>query len=126
MMRQRHSRGGFALLSVLMALAIVGILTGNFMGTDTPTGQPYAVYQQQRARAAVTMANTRTAQTQFFMATEGRRLQTEQLRQVLDGISTSMGQGGRFFTDPNQSTIFLTTTDSTTKFHESLQFPRVR
>jgi type II secretory pathway pseudopilin PulG len=122
----RRRRRGFTILSVLMALAIIGVLTQNYMGTDTPTGVPYAVYTTNRARAVVMASNLRTAQTQLFMATEGRMPPPDRLRVLLDDLSNRMGGGGRFFVDKDMN-LFLTTTDTTVRFAEQYTaLPRQR
>jgi hypothetical protein len=124
-MIQRRSRRGFALLSVIMALAIIGVLTTNYMSADVPGGKPWAIVQQDRARAAVTAINTRTMQTQYFMATEGRRPPIDQLRVLLDGYSQSAGGGGRFFLDQNEN-LQNTSLLQTKSFREQSNLPRFR
>ncbi|MBI1292988.1 hypothetical protein GC173_17390 [bacterium] len=124
-MIRRHSRRGFAFLSVLMALAIVAVLTTNYMSADVPGGKPWAIVQQDRARAAVTAINTRTMQTQYFMATEGRRPPIDQLRRLMDGYSQSAGGGGRFFLDQNEN-VQNTTLLQTKTFHEQSNLPSFR
>lgn len=98
-----RNRRGFTLLSLLMVLMIIGILTQTYMTMEGPEGQTYTQTMQGRARAAVTAANLRTAQTQFFMDTEGRRLPPDQLRQRLDVLSNRLGGDGRFFADQNMN-----------------------
>jgi len=124
-MIRRRGRRGFALLSMLMALAIIGVLTTNYMSADVPGGKPWAIVQQDRARAAVTAINTRTIQTQYFMATEGRRPPIDQLRTLLAGYSQSAGGGGRFFVD-NTETLQNTTLLQTKQFREQTNLPRFR
>lgn len=125
--RHQPSRRGFALLSVLMALAIISVLAQNYLSVEGPEGKTFAEYQQDRATVAVTAANLRTAQTQFFMDTDGRRLPPEQLRAVLDNLSQRMGGEGRYFMDQNM-VLNITTMVETRQFREQLpgNLPRFR
>lgn len=97
------------------------------MSTETPTGEPWAGYQQSRVRGVVQAANLRTAQSQFFMRTEGRPISVEQARPILAELSTSMGSGGRFFlTGSNHQDLQLTTAIETVPFGDMMSVVRER
>lgn len=126
-MRQlRRRRSGFSILSIIMVLAIIGILSQNYFSTDTPTGEEWTTYQQSRVRSAVTMANLRTAQSQYFMRTEGRQVPIDQLRPIMDDLSRSMGAGGRFFVVGQGQELMITTAVETRRFSEMMNLPRTR
>lgn len=101
MLTRRHRQRGFAFLSVLMALIIVAVLMGNYFSVDAPTGKMWVVSQTDRARDVVATVNFRTAETQYFMMTEGRQLPLPELRVTLDRIA-NLGSGGRFFVEGQQ------------------------
>ncbi len=122
--RKKPSRRAFTLLSLLMALVIVGILGQTYMGTVAPTGQNASFSPTNRARAAVAAINFRTAQTQWISRTGGNRLQIEQQRQELDKLAV-MGSGGRFFIDPSQN-LNVTTQIQTMKFSDQIDLPETR
>lgn len=121
----RRSRKGFTFLSLLMSLAIIAILSQSYMSTTMPDGQTFSQYTQSRAQRAVTAANLRTAETQFFMTTQGRQLPPDQLRQTMDDLSRRMGNGGRFFV-VNRQQIMVTTMLDTPLFSESFSQPLIR
>lgn len=122
--RSRASRG-FAILCVLMAVAIVGILSGEYMSADVPGGKPWAVQQQDRARSAVAAINLRTAQTNYFMKTEGRRPPIDELRRMMDEMSRSHNSAARYFVDHREQ-LRSTISIQTPKFSEKYQLPRIR
>jgi type II secretory pathway pseudopilin PulG len=124
-MIRNNRRRGFSILCMLMALAIIGVLTSSYMGTDVPGGKPWAVTQQDRARSAVTAINTRTAQTQYFMATEGRRPDIERLRIMMNNMSQTSGMGGRYFIDHREE-LRNTLQLQTPTFRETVNLPRTR
>ncbi len=107
-----------------MGVLIVGVLTQGYFAPSVPGGKPFMFSTTDRARTAVAAVNFRTAQTQFFSRTEGRRLEIGRLRQELDGLA-NMGAGGRFFVDQRQE-LRVTTNIETRKFSEAFTLPRVR
>lgn len=115
-MLNRRQRKAFSILSLVIAVAIVGILAQNYYSTDTPTGEPWAVYTTNRTRQVAALANFRLAQTQYLMQTEGRRPEINQLRAMLDSMS-NMASGGRFFVDPSDQ-LRVTNQLETRKFSE--------
>jgi hypothetical protein len=120
-----RNRRGFALLSMLLAVAIIGILTTNYFSADVPGGKPWAIVQQDRARSAVTAVNTRTANVEYMMATEGRRPDPQALRAMMDTMSQRMGGGGRFFVDHREQ-VNITTMMQTPRFREKANLPAWR
>jgi Tfp pilus assembly protein PilE len=126
MFLRRKRQKGFMLLSLLMAIMIIGVLTNTYMTMEGPDGKTFVQSTQDRARHVVTIVNLRTAQTQFFMETEGRNLPPDQLRTRMDALSRQMGNGGRFFVDQNmnvQNTLLL----ETPLFQDKLKdIPRIR
>lgn len=124
--RRRSRKKGFTLLSILMALAIIGILSGSYLSTEGPDGKPFSVTVQERARNVVTVANLRTAQTEYFMKTEGRRPNPDDLRKLMAEFSTRFGQGGRYFVTPNND-ILVTTNLDTPMFRDRFgDLPKIR
>ncbi len=124
-LRPVRARRGFFLLSMLMALAIIGILTTSYMTAPTPGGKPWAVTQTDRARAAVAAINFRTAQASWLSKTGGAPIRdVNRLRRELDSLA-HMGGGGRFFVDGNQQ-LHVTTQLDTPLFRERFPFERTR
>ncbi|CAN5215266.1 hypothetical protein BH09SUM1_BH09SUM1_08390 [soil metagenome] len=124
MIQRRHNRG-YTIICLLIVLVIIGILSGGFMGADTPGGKPFVLSTRDRARAAVTAMNTKTAQTQYFMTTEGQRPPLPKLQEIMAGYSQSMGGGGKFFLDQNE-TMQVTTALPDTRFGDKFPGPRIR
>ena len=77
-----------------------------------------------QTRAVVAQVNFRTAQTEFFMHTEGRQLPIAELRVELDKLA-KFSQNGRFFVNQRQE-LEVTSGMETRKFSERFQFPRIR
>lgn len=125
MISGRKRQRGFSILCLLMSLVILGVLTEQYMGVTTPGGKPWAMVQQDRTREIVTMVNTRTAQTEYFMRTEGRRPDPPTLRRHMQDLSTRMGGGGRFFVDHREN-LQNTLTLETPSFSSQFQAPRLR
>ncbi|MCC5876402.1 MAG: hypothetical protein JJU11_09320 [Candidatus Sumerlaeia bacterium] len=126
-MRQLRRRNkGFSIISIIMVLAIIGILSQNYFSTDTPTGEAWVGYQQSRVQAAVQSANLGTARTQFFMQTEGRPQNINQLRPILDNLSRSMGGGGRYFVVGSSQDLKITTGIETRPFSDMMNLARDR
>lgn len=126
-MRQLRRRNkGFSIISIIMVLAIIGILSQNYFSTDTPTGEAWVGYQQSRVQAAVQSANLGTARTQFFMKTEGRPQNMDQLRPILNDLSRSMGGGGRFFVVGRSQELQITTALDTAPFSDMMNLARER
>ena len=117
-------RRGYAILSMLIALVIIGVLTQSFFSVDVPGGKMWVVSQQDRTRAAVAQVNFRSAETEFFMHTEGRQLPIDELRRELQSLSR-YSKDGRFFVD-HQGQLRLTTMMDTKPFAQKFNFPRVR
>lgn len=115
-MRLQRRNRGFTILSLLIGIAIIGILTQNYFSADPVTGQPWAVSQTNRVREVAAAANFRTAQTNYFMQTEGRRPSLDRLRTILDGMA-HMANGGRFFVDANDN-LRVTNQLDTRKFSD--------
>lgn len=124
MMIRRPQRRGYAILSVLIVLVIIAVLTQGYFTVDAPGGKMWTVSQQERTRAVVAQVNFRTAQTEFFMHTEGRQLPIAELRMELDKLA-KFSQNGRFFVNQRQE-LEVTSGMETRKFSEKFRFPRVR
>lgn len=126
MIRTLHPRAnrGFALLAVIIALLIVGVLTQQYMAPDSPGGTTWSIQQRDRARSAVATANIRQAETQWIMRTEGRRPPVQQLRRELNDLA-QYGSGGRFFLDHNDN-LRVTNQLDTPRFADRFDLPRYR
>ncbi len=122
---RRSLSGGFAVLSVVIALVIIFILTQQYMGPDSPEGTAYQVGYQERARATLAQASMRQAETQFHMLTDGRRPRDiEETRRVMNELAR-FGSGGRFFLDHNDE-LRVTNQVETPRFRERFNQPRFR
>lgn len=115
MMFRRQNRG-FSILCLIIGIAIMGILMQNYFSADPTTGEPWAVSQTNRVRQVAAAANFRTAQTNYFMQTDGRRPEIQRLRTILDGMAP-MANGGRFFVDANDN-LRVTNQLETRKFSD--------
>ncbi len=121
----KRANRGFAVLSVIIALAIIFILTQQAMSPDSPEATVWESTYQERVTSAVAQANIRQAETQFYMLTEGRRPQNpEELRQVMDRLG-QYGSGGRFFLDHNDE-LRVTNQLETPRFADRFNQPRFR
>ncbi|MCC6546819.1 hypothetical protein IT570_06580 [Candidatus Sumerlaeota bacterium] len=124
MMILRQHRKGYAILSMLIVLVIIGVLTQGYFSVDAPGGKMWVVSQQDRARSAVAQVNFRTAQTEYFMRTEGRQLPINELRSEMERLA-NFSKDGRFFVD-QRGTLSLTSAMETRKFADRMQLPRSR
>lgn len=116
-MMRCKSRSGFALLSMLMALAIIAILMGMQFGPlgGPPTpggGKPWNIQQIDRTRTLVTSMNTGAVQANYVMWQmdhPGRK--TARDLQAFAQQQSAGGMGGKFFVwnDTVYNTIALDT-----------------
>ncbi len=125
MLSRRRQQGGFTIIGVLIALAIVGILSQQYLSTDTPEGKMWVQSRMDKARSAVTLANTRQVQTQYAMWRMDGRLSTKDIAERFDSMSSSYGSGGRFFVGRNEQ-VYITTQMETERFSERYELPNVR
>jgi len=123
MWTRRGQNRGFTILSILLVLMIIGILGSTYMTTKGPSGQPMMIESQQRARSAVASMNLRTANTQYFLTTEGRNLPIDRQRLLLDDLSRRMGQGNRYFVN-ERGEVDSTVNVETPTFRSRYQVPK--
>ncbi|MCB2153314.1 hypothetical protein KQI84_00380 [bacterium] len=123
MFLRRKTPRGFVLLSMLMALAIVGILSGMYMGGGpggAPGAKPWPVQRIDRAKSAVCAANRRTAMSRVVEAqinSGTTRLSVPEMQRVMGSIPACPG-GGRYYTIGGD--VFCTLHSDTPKFGELL------
>jgi len=125
MIARRHPRGA-AILSLVLSLAIMGILAGMyFEPVQTPTGgtQPWAIYQIERTRDTVCMANRRTAETTLLMHQmdhNTRQLGTESMQQLASRFPPCPGEGAFYFGGDH---ILCTAHNPLPRFRDALNIP---
>ena len=123
MIRRRNSNRGFVLLSMLMALAMIGILSGMYLGPGAggaPGAKPWPVQRIDRAKDAVCASNRRTVQTRVVAAQIGSasgRLSTAEMQQIMGNMAACPG-GGRYYTIDGE--VYCTLHSDTPKFGELL------
>lgn len=122
-MLRRH-RSGYALLSVLMVIVIIGILTTSYMGPTVPGGKPFSMVATDRARGAVTIANMRTAEIALVQREMDGHMNAQQRREFLSTIPAP-ADGGRYFIGPDQR-MMVTTMIQMPLWSDRLKVPRVR
>ncbi len=125
MIRRPKSQRGIALLSMILALAIVGILTGLYMGPAgtpaAPGAKPWPQVQTDRARSSVCVANRNTAKTQLIMdqIDNYHASKTPQGMIATAKKLPSCPGEGKFYIAGNEE-ILCTQHIETPKFHEML------
>jgi hypothetical protein len=119
-----RNRSGYALLSVLMVIVIIGILTTSYMGPSVPGGKPFSMVATDRARRAVTVANMRTAEIALVQREIDGHMNAQQRREFLHTIQPP-ADGGRYFIGPDQR-MMVTTMIPMPLWSDKLHVPRVR
>ncbi|MDX1972781.1 MAG: hypothetical protein SFY68_09660 [Candidatus Sumerlaeia bacterium] len=122
-MKQNYQRG-VAILSLVMSLAIVGILSGLYLGGGTlgptPAGaKPWPQQQTDRARSAVCDANRNVAMQQLVIKqidSNAGYLSPEQLSALAPTLPKCPGSG-KFYAFNNR--IFCTEHTPPKKFRET-------
>lgn len=123
MIARRHPRGA-AILSLVLSLAIIGILSGMYfepMNTVEGDGRPWVVYQLDRTRNVTCDANRRTAQTTMIadqIAVGAHRMNAEQLQRTAARFPPCPGEGALYI---DSHDIFCTSHTPLPRFRDQIQ-----